>query len=74
LRRRPANLGWSAGATTLPTATLTLVHSTEEHCAPAWYAVLTPASLILSSTTSGDSRNKKVWGHCGAKEKVGGAT
>jgi len=21
---------------------------------------------------SGDSRMKKVWGHCGAKEKIGG--
>ena len=28
--------GWGAGATMLPTATLALVHSTTEYCAPVW--------------------------------------
>ena len=28
--------GWGAGATTLRTVTLALVHSTTEHCAPVW--------------------------------------
>jgi len=35
LLRRLAGLGWSAGATTLRTATLALVHLTEEYCALA---------------------------------------
>jgi len=30
-------LGWSAGATTLRTSTLTLVNSTAGYCAPVWY-------------------------------------
>jgi len=36
LLRRLAGSGWGAGATTLRTATLALVHSTADHCAPAW--------------------------------------
>jgi len=36
LLRRLAGSGWGAGATTLQTATLALVHSTAEHCAPVW--------------------------------------
>ena len=36
LLRRLAGSGWGAGATTLSTATLSLVHSTAEHCAPVW--------------------------------------
>jgi len=36
LLRRLAGSGWSAGATTLRTSTLALVHSTAEHCAPVW--------------------------------------
>jgi len=36
LLRRLAGSGWGAGATTLRTATLTLVHSTAEYCAPVW--------------------------------------
>jgi len=32
--RRLAGSGWGAGATTLRTATLSLVHSTAEYCAP----------------------------------------
>jgi len=36
LLRRLAGSGWGAGATTLRTATLALVHSTAEYCAPAW--------------------------------------
>jgi len=36
LLRRLAGSGWGAGATTLPTATLALVHSTAEYCAPVW--------------------------------------
>ena len=36
LLRRIAGSGWGAGATTLRTATLALVHSTAEYCAPVW--------------------------------------
>jgi len=36
LLRRLAGSGWSAGATTLRTAALALVHSTAEYCAPVW--------------------------------------
>ena len=39
-RRAPEVACWlrlGAGATTLRTATLALVHSTAEYCAPAWY-------------------------------------
>ena len=36
LLRRLAGSGWCAGATTLRTATLALVHSTTEHCTPVW--------------------------------------
>ena len=34
--RRLAGSSWGAGATSLRLATLTLVHSTTEYCAPAW--------------------------------------
>jgi len=36
LLRWLAGSGWGAGATTLQTATLALVHSTAEYCAPVW--------------------------------------
>jgi len=36
LLRRLAGSDWGAGATTLRTATLALVHSTAEYCAPVW--------------------------------------
>jgi len=36
LLRRLAGSGWGAGAKTLRTATLALVHSPPEYCAPAW--------------------------------------
>ena len=36
LLRRLAGSGWGAGATTLRTATLAMVHSTAEYCAPVW--------------------------------------
>ena len=36
LLRRLAGSSWGAGAITLRTATLALVHSTAEHCAPVW--------------------------------------
>ena len=36
LLRRLAGSGWGAGATTLRTATLVLVHSTAEYCALVW--------------------------------------
>ena len=36
LLRRLACSGWGAGATTLRTATLDLVHSTAEYCVPVW--------------------------------------
>ena len=34
--KRLVDSGWGAGATMLRTATLTLVHSTAEYCAPVW--------------------------------------
>ena len=45
--RRLAGSGWGAGATTLHTVTLALVHSTEKYCPTllSGAAVLTPASL-----------------------------
>ena len=36
LLKRLAGSGWSAGTTALRTATLGLVHSTAEYCAPVW--------------------------------------
>ena len=36
LMRRLAGSGWGAGAKTLHTATLSLVYSTAEYCAPVW--------------------------------------
>jgi len=36
LLRRLAGSGWGAGATTLRTATLALVHLTAEYCTPVW--------------------------------------
>ena len=36
LLRRLAGSSWGAGAITLRTATLALVHSTAEYCTPAW--------------------------------------
>ena len=36
LLRRLAGLGWGAGAKALRTATLSLIYSTAEYCAPAW--------------------------------------
>ena len=36
LLRRLVGLGWGAGAKTLHIATLSLVHSTAEYCAPVW--------------------------------------
>jgi len=36
LLRRLAGSGWGAGATTLRTSTLTLVHLNAEYCAPVW--------------------------------------
>ena len=36
LMRRLAGSGWGAGAKTLRTATLSLVYSTAEYCAPVW--------------------------------------
>ena len=36
LLRRHSGSSWGARATTLRTATLALVHSTAEHCAPVW--------------------------------------
>ena len=36
LLRQPLGSSWSTSATILRTATVTLVHSTAEYCAPAW--------------------------------------
>jgi len=49
--RRLAGSGKGAGATTLRTATLALVHSTAEHCTPVCATVLIPASLTPPSMT-----------------------
>jgi len=51
LLRRLAGSGWGAGATTLRTATIALVHSTAEYCAPVWCRSAHPASLTPPSTT-----------------------
>jgi len=52
LLRRLAGSGWSAGATTLRTATLALVHSTAKYCAPVWCrSAHRPASTTPPSTT-----------------------
>ena len=48
LLRRLVGSGWGAGAKTLRIATLSLVYSTAEYCAPVWCAVLTLASLTVS--------------------------
>jgi len=47
---RLADSGWGAGAATLRTATLALVHSTAEHCAPAWCrsALTRPIDLTIN--------------------------
>ena len=37
LLRRLVGCGWGVRASTLRTATFALVHSTAEHCVPAWY-------------------------------------
>ena len=44
---RLAGSGWGVGATTLGRATLALVHSTAEYCAPAWCRSAHSASLVL---------------------------
>ena len=41
LLRRLAGSRWGAGATTLRIATLALVHSTAEYCAPVWCRIVT---------------------------------
>ena len=51
LLRRLAGSGWDAGAKTLRTATLALVHSTTEYCALVCAVVLIPALLTPPSTT-----------------------
>ena len=43
LLRRVAVSGWGTGATTLRIATLALVHSTAEYCAPVWCHLIDPA-------------------------------
>jgi len=42
LLRRIAGSGWGAGATTSRIATLALVHSTAEYCAPVWFCKVNP--------------------------------
>ena len=39
LLRWLAGSGWGAGVTTVRTATLALMHSTAEYCAPVWYRI-----------------------------------
>jgi len=50
LLRRLAGSGWGAGATTLRTATLALVHATAEYCAPVWCR--SAHTLIIDPTTN----------------------
>jgi len=52
LLRRLACSGWGAGATTLRTATLDLVYSTTEYCAPVWCR---SAHTCLIDTTINDA-------------------
>ena len=51
LQRRLAGSAWGAGATTLESATLVLVHSTAEYCAPVWCRIAHTSPSILPSTT-----------------------
>jgi len=58
LLRPVTGSGWGAGATTLRTANLALVHSTAEYCAPVWchsdYTRLTdPATNDALQTVTG---------------------
>jgi len=50
LLRRLAGSGWGAGAATLRTATLDLVHSTAEYCTPVWCRNAHACLIDLSST------------------------
>jgi len=49
--RQLAGSGWGAGATTLRTATLALVHSTVEYCALLPQCSYTPSSIPPSTTS-----------------------
>ena len=51
LLRRLAGSGWGAGAATLRTATLTLVHSTAEYCATVWWRSAHTRLIDPPSTT-----------------------
>ena len=51
LLRRLAGSGWGAGATTLRIATLVLVHSNAEYCAPVWCCSAHTRLIAPSSTT-----------------------
>jgi len=51
LLMRLAASGWGVGATTLRTATLVLVYSTEEYCAPVWCRSAHTGLIPLSPTT-----------------------
>jgi len=55
LLSRLAGSGWGAGATTLRTAALALVHSTAEYCAPVWCR--SAQSRLIGSTINDALRN-----------------
>jgi len=62
LLRRLAASGRGAGATTLRTATLALVHSTAEYCAPVWchhQRRLANCDWMTASYTSGQPSNPR---------------
>jgi len=48
---------------------------TASHRDLSWHPFFSTSTSMTCQPSSGDSRNKKVWGgHCGAKEKAVGAT
>ena len=44
---RLAGSGWGTGAKTLRTVALSLIYSTAEYCAPAWYRILASLTAFL---------------------------
>jgi len=54
-----AGSGWGAGATTLRTATLALVHSIAEYCAPVWCR--SAHTRLIDPATNDALRNMIGW-------------
>ena len=68
LLRRLAGFGWGAGATTLRTANLALVHLTAEYCAPVWCRsaqtrFIDPAINDALRIVTGCLRPTNAWSH-----------